>query len=495
MKHDAAEEAALGLLGLQSVSVSTIPLKRKSSAVERDNVTNHGQQQHHHHHHSHNHTHRAPTSHPHSQNNTTTGYQQGSYSKSNPNHSTSTTTTTTTAGTSTSTNSDAIRCICGFDYDDGFSIACDVCQRWVHAACFGMFSQEEVPDEFRCWVCDPRPGDPLARERAVKLQKARMRQMGREIQQRNGSGDGERRKTSPGVERKSRKTSATALGASTSERGGASGRKRGGAHLTVNHFSATTAEDKDTPLPGTDDYVLIDADEIPHQETRDKLKRLAQNWRSVTALEVEVPSPGDLHQARARAHTTLKPLPLNQQYALASVFSSSSSSTSPSTHYNTSSTTLPPIRPPTYALHTTTPIPSHKLIAPYTSLIVPSSQYLSDPLNAYAHLSMPKPYVHLIGKPLDVALDARTVAGREGARWVRSGCRPNAVLRPMVCRKSESTNSASGAHEAGEEKIAFGVFALRDLKPNEEVVLGWEWDDGSVIHRLPALIESPHMFE
>ena len=36
--------------------------------------------------------------------------------------------------------------------------------------------------------------------------------------------------------------------------------------------------------------------------------------------------------------------------------------------------------------------------------------------------------------------------------------------------------------------IQFGIFALCDLKAKEEVVLGWEWDDGAVIHELPALL-------
>lgn len=44
------------------------------------------------------------------------------------------------------------------------------------------------------------------------------------------------------------------------------------------------------------------------------------------------------------------------------------------------------------------------------------------------------------------------------------------------------------------ETLHFGIFATRDLKPGEEVVLGWEWDDGSAVHVLPALIRNPGMF-
>ncbi|KAG6815215.1 hypothetical protein H0H87_003943 [Tephrocybe sp. NHM501043] len=33
-----------------------------------------------------------------------------------------------------------------------------------------------------------------------------------------------------------------------------------------------------------------------------------------------------------------------------------------------------------------------------------------------------------------------------------------------------------------------------DLKAGEEVVLGWEWDDGCVIHQMPAVLTTPGMF-
>lgn len=51
-----------------------------------------------------------------------------------------------------------IRCICGCDDDDGFTIQCDRCLVWQHCACFGM-SQASVPDEYLCEQCEPRPVD------------------------------------------------------------------------------------------------------------------------------------------------------------------------------------------------------------------------------------------------------------------------------------------------------------------------------------------------
>lgn len=307
-------------------------------------------------------------------------------------------------------NPDAINCICGFLYDDGFSIACDDCSRWCHAACFDIV-EGEVPEEWRCWVCVPRGVD---REKAVKLQKGRQK-AAREVEQ---------RRLSPGAERKPRRASAAAID------GGK--RKRRASIINTN-----TNDDDDELVnieePWTHSYVPITTDIIPQRETRDKLTRQAQHWRGVTAIAPPV---------------TVTPLP---SYS---------------------------VRPPSYSLHTTTPIPSSHLITPYTSTITSTSSYLSDPLNAYAHLGMPKPFVHLLGHPLDVTLDARITGDK--ARFVRSGCRPNAVLRPVMCE--------------GAERLSFGVFALRDLKAQEEVILGWEWDDGNAIHSLPTLIQDPHTF-
>ena len=217
-----------------------------------------------------------------------------------------------------------------------------------------------------------------------------------------------------------------------------------------------------------DPYVPITHDIIPHRDTRLKLRRQAQHWRGVTALQspVDATTPLRLPHKPLLPQTAIQPIP-NSSFS----------------HPTLSLNTNPSVRPPSYAMHTTTPVPSAHLIAPYTSTIIPSSTYLSDPLNAYAHLGMPKPFVHLIGPPLDITLDSRITGNK--SRFVRNGCHPNAVLRPVLC---------SSKNYKLDSTLTFGIFALSDLKAHEEVVLGWEWDDGNAVHSLPALIESPHTF-
>lgn len=342
-------------------------------------------------------------------------------------------------------NPDAINCICGFLFDDGFSIACDDCSRWCHAACFDIV-EGEVPEEWRCSFCEPRAVD---KERAMKIMKGRMREAERIAKEREWERELGGGRLSPGAERKPRRVS--------SAMDGSKKRRRSINHppSTPTHFTPQTPtmafanlEDEEVNIdePWTHSYIPITKDIIPHPETRDKLRNKARQWRGVTAISNPLPAP-----------TTIQPIPPQHPHL---------------------------IRPPSYALHTTSPIPSSSFITPYPSTITPSSTYLSDPLNAYAHLGMPKPFVHLVGGPYDLTLDAR-VTGSE-SRWVRSGCRPNSVLRPVLCKDKDRADDA--------EMLTFGVFALRDLKANEEIILGWEWDDGNAIHALPALIQNPHTF-
>ena len=444
-----ATEAALGLLGLTGSidfsTTSTIPLKRKTS---------------------------------------TTTFSLPPPTDDGPNSSTNT--------------SDSISCICGYSYDDGFSVACDDCSRWVHAACFDI-NEGEVPEEWRCWQCQPRKVD---RERAARIQKARQKKMQEEAE----SEKHRRRVNSPGVDRK-RRASAAAIDGSTNAK-----RKRRYSVTTQQlghqqqqqlgqverqlsssfypqlppppqqhhrHQSPTEDEHIDIDEPAMHSYVHIDKDIVPHQHTRDKLKRLAQHWRGMTALDTS-----SLDDPSIPVLLTPDEFPSSPQTSLHPLSKSTYSHPTLSSHMN------PSVRPPSYTVRTTQPITSSSFIAPYTSTIIPSTVYLSDPLNSYAHLGIPKPFVHLMGPPLDLALDAR-LAGN-GTRFVRSGCRPNAVLRPMLCRRTH--RGAAAGQPPDDDTLSFGVFALRDLKAHEEVVLGWEWDDGSVIHHLPALIDSPQLF-
>ena len=391
-------------------------------------------------------------------------------------------------------SSEALDCICELVIDDGFSIACDICSRWCHAACFGIAKEEEVPDKFMCWTCKPRPlGD---KERAIRLQKERLAfgSVG------GDAGDGKeaakhRRRASPGLERKQRRTGVSVTSTSVTGVAGLEIGKKKRRPSVVQHppvpslptNSIIAAQATPNPEeehieidnePWKEAYVHISDDIIPNDDTRAKLRRQAAHWRGVTAIGSPA-SPVVVPPALLQTPppVTIKELP-------------PSSTLNPFLALNSN----PEVLPPTYSLHTTQPISSQSLITPFKACITPSSSYLADPLNAYAHLGMPKPYVHLLGPPFEVALDARLVGNH--SRFVRRGCKPNAVLRPVLC-DGKGEQATDGNHEkdhTDESSLGFGVFALRDLKANEEVVLGWEWDDGNAVHNLPALLDAPLTF-
>ncbi|KAH9925356.1 uncharacterized protein BXZ73DRAFT_49971, partial [Epithele typhae] len=301
---------------------------------------------------------------------------------------------------------------------------------------------------------------PVDKDRAVKVQRARQRQ------QANGL---LKRKPSPA---RSRKPPPSSVDGKESKR-----KRRASINVVASHHLPSVEDehvDIDEPLSNT--YVPITKDVIPADDTRDHLRRVAADWRGVSAIS---PSPSLTPGCTTPATITPDAASPSPQIAVHPLPSSASAYPFSFANGNAS------VRPQSYAVHAIQPIPSSKLIASYPSTIIPTAAYLRDPLNAYAHLGMPKPYVHLFGPPLDIALDAR-ITGDE-SRFVRNGCRPNAILRPFLC-------PSEGDKAVETEPIAFGIFALRDLKANEEVVLGWEWDDANVVHNLPALIQSPCEF-
>ncbi|KAJ6543422.1 hypothetical protein DFH09DRAFT_978608, partial [Mycena vulgaris] len=356
----------------------------------------------------------------------------------------------------------AIRCRCGSSADDGFSIACDVCARWCHAACFGVV-EGEVPEEWKCWLCAPAqagkdpPHPPLPHPALT------------------GGGKTSRRR------------------ASVSGRRGTTGTPPAAHVELVGVGTEGELEDERTQ------YVQIEDDIVPLASTQRKLRAYAAHWRGVSALSPPTPAPLlSYGEGEAPQHTPL-------------VFGA------PPAAHPTALRPLPPpstssslgVRPPTYTLHALAPAPPRALLAPLPTLITPSSSYLKAPANGYAHAGVPRRFVHLVGPPLGVALDGRGVGatgegGGGGGRWVRRGCWPNAEVRAWVCGGAghgaggeskpsragrdvdrEEEGQSGGKEDAEDEpRTRFGIFATRALRAGEEVVVGWEWDDGNAVHRV-----------
>lgn len=293
-----------------------------------------------------------------------------------------------------SSDASIIRCICSYNDDDGFTIACDGCNHWQHGACFGI-EQGNDPDSWFCHTCKPRPGIEKEKERADRVQKKK-----REL-------------------REAKKKEAAASG-------GIGGAVRLGP--------------ADESAPWLLEFVQIDKTQVQGTDAVDIVTSLTSRD------DVEVARIDRFLSRPPQAG--VKPVPLS-----------------------TSSFTIP-----AYALHATSTIPADTYVALFTGIVTTSAAYLANPINQYTHLGIPKRFVRLFPPPIDVAIDARK-AGSE-ARFARSGCHPNAVLKPAV-----------GPDGLEDSEIIWALFTTTEIKSGDEIVLPWEWDDGHVVHRLPSMIE------
>lgn len=236
-------------------------------------------------------------------------------------------------------DTDDIFCICGFTYDDGFSIACDDCSRWCHAACFGIVEGGDVPEEWRCWQCEGRSISDEERERAVKLQKKRLKTMRMKNGTSCGNGHGNamltseeqqqrkpasRRKPSPGMEKKSRKANMAAATTEVSSLTTAKKRRRTSIMAPADPSSSgqrsssgdamgqntnSTAKCRISQpcasfltwvfslltlalisLRSTSNVAdLFPSDTYSHPSVHTRLLKVARAWRGVTALSPPVP--------------------------------------------------------------------------------------------------------------------------------------------------------------------------------------------------------------
>jgi hypothetical protein len=82
-----------------------------------------------------------------------------------------------------------IKCICGFNEDDGNTVACDICNTWQHIVCYYPQYGDSLPDDLQHGCTECRP------ETLVNAQAAHVRQ--REARaDRYGLQNGSKRQTS-----------------------------------------------------------------------------------------------------------------------------------------------------------------------------------------------------------------------------------------------------------------------------------------------------------
>ncbi|KAJ9115097.1 hypothetical protein QFC22_005425 [Naganishia vaughanmartiniae] len=134
-----------------------------------------------------------------------------------------------------------------------------------------------------------------------------------------------------------------------------------------------------------------------------------------------------------------------------------------------------PIRPSVvYGVHVRRMAVSGDFLGELKGEVKDAETYHRDPINQYGTLGITKPFTRRLGPPVDLVIDGR-IYGND-MRFVRSGCHPNAVFRPIIFQRIGRK----------EPSVCFGIFATTTIAAGQEVILGWEWDDDHIIHALAA---------
>ena len=426
-----------------------------------------------------------------------------------------------------------IRCICGFQEDDGFTIQCEGCGSWEHGLCFGYFDEVSAPDTYFCELCVPRAFNAnAARQRQQQIRMAneqakaagiepvasavhdRPKGKSRPKRPRTGSvmdGEGDLGDVS--------KDANALMGPPTMKP------KR---RLAANKPRSKQSVKETTPVPSTfttkeqsvveteDDYFAIEPwlmeytpvrdDIVRGRKARQLMAKLYHEWVDTDIDEVTMPqrkvsnpsglpSPTETGVSRLSPDGLfagpdfnilappvppifLSPHDVDITTVTTAVRALDDTSSFLPLNYFEESTSGVYSRPPLYGVFAEDSIPHGGFVGDYRGEITDCESYRRDPINQYAGLGAPKPFVRFIGPPVNLIIDSRGYGC--DLRFIRSGCHPNVVLRPLFWRRSEGETP----------KLKFGVFASQEIEKGDELVLGWEWDDQHVVHSIRQVLFS-----
>ncbi|KIR37889.1 hypothetical protein I307_03878 [Cryptococcus deuterogattii 99/473] len=416
-----------------------------------------------------------------------------------------------------------IRCICGFTEDDGFTIQCEGCGAWEHGMCFGFNDVDSAPDQYLCELCDPRPVDKEGARR-IQLRMIEQQRLAREAGAKI-PGAGEKPRSKGGKRRKEQSNPVPEegggeMGPPAKPRRGRQQSNKSRTKAPVEPSSPAIGDDYFKIDPWTMEYTPIEQNIPRGLPVRRVLRQMYKEWiESLPEQEKEreddlvashLPSPTETGLLRLSPDAIFPPPnysplapPLPPVFLTAPSLSSLAPSLiikpvpSPSSSSGFTTSFLPPTyrdhltmraiytRPTVYGVFTPEFFETGTFLGEYLGELIDPAAYRQDPINQYTLLGVPKPHVHALGPPINLMIDARNYGSP--LRFVRNGCHPNAVIRPIVWRTPSSSSSSSSSSSEGTPKIAFGLFTSRSIPPRAEIILGWEWDDQHLVHSLPLI--------
>jgi hypothetical protein len=365
-----------------------------------------------------------------------------------------------------------INCICGFNEDDGNTVACDTCNKWQHIICYYPQYGDSLPDDLDHWCVDCRPDIPVNAQAAharqqtrYGLQNGNRRQASKSHKKKTKDNAGavltngwpldksrhDRNSASPRDQQPPTKRPKTNHRASNSTAGtlqAANPRKRNG---TVNHRRSVSRSPDDTFPLYSAEFIRIyreDSYNVTHTNVPDlPLYSSMQKWLTNPDECVEVTNGVEPHNVFQRWDGDIS--------IIDGVPSFDIRERSDPTYKG------PDGQPAMWRYATVTePIATHACIGELRGHLTWKEEYIEDPATPWSTLRHPEPFVFLHSQ-LPICIDARN----EGTpmRYIRRSCSPNAELKIII---------------TGLAEYHFCFIAARDIEVGEEIAIAWDVSSG-----------------
>lgn len=395
--------------------------------------------------------------------------------------------------------SDTIKCICGYEADDGSSVLCEVCRTWQHVLCY-YDDEEQIPRIHECADCQPRTLDQARikeRQKAfknmtymierkpkrppAKSHKKKLKDVNAAVALTNGHADD----AFPGLDRNSGsprdqqplskrpKTNHKASGSVASLNQAAGGSRKRAASTAQPVHSPVKSPGPPIPTSYASDYFSDEFLQLYQQPDYTQIEANSFSDLAVTnSLQTWLWDPEATKQAAGgkareqifqRHDGTVKTLEEHGP-VLKENTGIGATPTSQGPH-------------PTFKWVTVeSDVPYGGFVGELKGQIGRKEEYCSNPDNRWEALRHPEPFV-FFASFLPLYVDTR----HEGTllRYIRRSCRPNVRMQILI---------------TGESEYHFCFIAAENIYAGEEISIGWDIDK-DVRHALEASLQNGNIHE
>ena len=352
-----------------------------------------------------------------------------------------------------------IRCICGIDDDDGFTICCDRCLIWQHGECVTIYTRQQLekndsllPEMYLCDRCNPRDFDI---ERAVRLQKERIASESRPTTKGRKAGKSRSNNSHNSPASISGNTPRDDNGDSAPRKSSSTGKNDGKRpRMTPKASSESTTVLKQQHTPSVNEaleseykveYMPISECEALTFDNVDNVRLCAEIAHNISreGRHASLPTPLTLTDTVADAIRQMKTFPPRTIPKVA-------------VHRVQHLSERISYRGPKFELHAAQEYRTDDFIIEYVGQLSSVWDYKNDPINQYQRTGHVKR--HVLFSPLsevDLCIDARR-KGNE-ARYIRGSCKPNAALSIVTTLKPGI--------------VRFGLFASSPIADGAEITV------------------------